>query len=170
MMMPPFERPLTHFGLLQDNKWLICILPDEKLTVHEQKEVIALTGTELVKVHAVRKFTMTKIINRTTPSKTAVDEKVINRKNAFKAVKPEKLNKPIPVEFTPNITIEVKSTIKTTLFCNPQGEMYDMPEGLASDEIATIAKLVKAEIVLAEFEVVHTLLNKASPFRSQSQI
>lgn len=162
-----FENELTRFALLANSEWIICILADEKPTVHQQKEVVSITGTELVKIHAVEHFKMLQVLKEVEPTRTEIDQRVIDRPNAFKGFKPEKLNKPIPVKFTPNIVVETKSEIVSTVFRNPKGEIYPMPANLPSDEMATLAKLVKATFVVARFEITFRYKELASPWRSQ---
>lgn len=168
--MIEFETEFTKFGLLADNKWLFVILTDDKPEVFLQKNLIIVTGAELVKVHGIRHYKMIREIKEIEPTQTAIDNSVIERKGAFKGVKKEKLNKPVPIEFTPNIVIEKKQIIKSTIFRNAEGEMFNFPDGLRSDEIATIAKLMHAHFVVGEFELTTKLLPKASPYRSQAKI
>lgn len=168
--MPEFNRAYTQFALLAEPKWIICILPEQKPTIHSQKEAMILTGTELVKVHTIENYKMIDIVQEVKSTLTGVDEKVITRPGSYKGVKTQKLNKPIPVEFTPNIRVKYTEEVKTLVGLGKQGEIYDIPEGLTSAEKATLVKLMGAQLVVARFEMKYELLPKASPYRSQAKI
>lgn len=163
-----FKRSFTRFGLLSD-KYVFCILEDQKPSVHDQKNLIAMTGAELVKVHGEEHFVMLEEIKEIEPTHTDIDTSVINRPGAFKGVRQEKLRPPIDVEFTPNITTEYTRRVKSTVFRNQEGQIFDMPPNLRSDEQAQIAKLMNARFVVVLFQVTTTFLPKASPWRSQSK-
>lgn len=164
-----FARETTVFGLLE-NDYVFCIPADQKLYVPDQKNLINMLGCEIVKVHAEYHFKLIKEISRQSVDGSTVDENVVNRRGAFKGAKVPQTNAPIKVKFTENITTEKTYTTKTMILVNSAGKMWDIPENLPSDEKITLAKLVKAEILLGEFQVNFKLLEKASPHRSQAKI
>lgn len=168
-----FERKLYPFALMSvvdDVNYIFCVPKDQKLEVVTQINLIHLTGAEIVRVHAVRKYTMIEELRRMDIVDNKVDPAVVNRTNAFRVAKKPPPNKAIPVSFTPNIITKTEHEETSTVFCNKKGELYPFPENMASDAIATLAKMLEVQYVLARFRVEYQLLEKASPHRSQADI
>jgi hypothetical protein len=158
-----FTRDFTRFALFKDG-FIFCILADQSPSAHDQKNLMIMTGAEIMKVHGEETYEMIAEKNR-WHADGEPDSSVINRKGAFTGNHRERLNSPIEVKYTENIVTETEFTVTSVVYVK-DNELLPFPEKLKSSEKATLAKMVEADTVLGEFQVTSKLLCKASPWRS----
>jgi hypothetical protein len=166
-----FGRDFTKYGLIvvdpeEDINHLTLLLKDQYPTVEEQKNLISLTGAELMKVHCKLTFTEIKELKRWPFDESKpFDKSVFKRKDSFKQVALDELNKPIDIKIPSYIVTEETWQANHLIFLNKRGQLLEFPDDMPTDEKMGITKLVKATLVLLLFDIKLEILPKASPHR-----
>jgi hypothetical protein len=163
-----FERMYYQFALLRDG-YVFCILDDQNPSTFEQKNLVAITGAEVVLVHAKATFVMTSEGGRRSYSANDFDQKIFDQKNPFKYGGPKVINPPFEIEFTENVVTHFnESDIPSSFYLNEDGKLLVFPDKMSGAALANLARILKATMVWGKFDMTCELLNQASPWRSTS--
>ncbi len=158
------EQSWHTYGLMQE-KTVVNILLDQSPTVHDQKNLIVLTGCEIVKVKTNNIY---RAIKET--SRQLFSGERSNVKNARDGVW-EVFNAPvysaeIDITFSENVTLVSSDIRKGLVLEYPHGGVALFPPKTRSSDISFLANFFEASLVGYDFEVVTTLQKVAYHHRS----